>query len=274
MASLDQKCVNCGRMTPVTPPRYRCRFCQVSLKPKPSERPTGPSATPKAEPPAKPEPELPPILDLGLGSGSAGSGFAEEAAEDASGFAEIPASDIGSSGFENPPLLSEEPTQIEPPKLRKIENRVEDKQGKSGIAWLLLHTEGKEPAYYELFEGNNVFGRLDENHKVDIEIKDDRYVSRSHALIHISKDYLSRYHVVLLDDGSQRDGGYPSTNGTYLNGLQTRLPADARIFLQDGDTIQVGETKLVFKNRQESFDIKEAATSVMGMGYTKTVVVE
>lgn len=259
-------------MTPVTPPRYRCRYCQFSLKPKPSERPTGPSSPPPVSAP-KPEsePELPPILDLGMGSGSAdNSGFNPPPApeEDKSGFADM-ADDL-LSGFEDPGVPS---TQMQTPAIRKIVNKVHDKQGKKGIAWLLLHTEGKEPVYYELFEGDNIFGRVDEDHRVDIEIKEDRYVSRSHALIRIHKDHLHRYHFVLRDDGFARSGR-PSTNGTFINGLDTRLPSDSHVFLIDGDTIQVGETKLVFKDRAESFDIKEAATSVLGTAYTKTVVVE
>ncbi|MCB0644916.1 MAG: FHA domain-containing protein, partial [Phaeodactylibacter sp.] len=146
-----------------------------------------------------------------------------------------------------------------------------EKSGQIVAGWLIVHTEDKEPVSYDLFFGDNFFGTEAEGYKVDIPIEGDKYVSRSHANIRISKDFLHRFHYELLDDGSRRPQG-PSLNGTYVNGNQDRLPQDARVFLQDGDTIQVGETKLVFKSTMEAHSVEEAATSVLNTDYTATVI--
>lgn len=155
----------------------------------------------------------------------------------------------------------------------KVENQLLDKVGKAALGWLILHTEERKPVYYEIFEGNNVFGRMGDGYDVDIEIASDTYVSRSHGHIQVEIDLLNRARFTLLDDGSHRIGGRRSTNGTYVNGRTTRLPEDQQIFLEDGDTIQVGETKLVFKlMTEEAENVQVVATQVISSDYTATVV--
>ena len=134
-----------------------------------------------------------------------------------------------------------------------------------------MHTEGKEPISYDLYLGDNFFGTASEGYSVDIPIQDDKYVSRSHANIRVTKDFFNRFQYELYDDGSRRPQG-PSLNGTYVNGNKDRLPKDAVVFLVDGDTIQIGETKLVFKPINSANNVEEAATSVINTDYTATVI--
>ena len=155
----------------------------------------------------------------------------------------------------------------------RIENQVAEKAGKDALAWLIVHTEGRTPVYYEVFEGQNVFGRWGDGYEVDIEIQEDTYVSRSHAHVLVEQDFLGRFRFSLWDDGAHRIGGRTSTNGTYVNGNKERLPGGKAVFLEDGDTIQVGETKLVFKLvNEEQNDVQVVATEVISGEYTKTVV--
>jgi hypothetical protein len=151
------------------------------------------------------------------------------------------------------------------------ETPVPAKPEKSVAGWLVVHTENKEPLTYDLVLGDNFFGTEADGYLVEIPIKDDKYVSRSHANIKISQDLLQRFHFELWDNGARRPQG-PSTNGTYINGNSSRLGVNEVIFLMDGDTIQVGETKLVFKSILKVGDEKEATKVVQEMDYTATVI--
>lgn len=148
-----------------------------------------------------------------------------------------------------------------------------EKSGKLIVGWLVVHTEGKLPVTYELFEGDNIIGRPDGPHHVDIRIEDDEYVSRVHAVIKVNKDFLHRFHYELIDDGKLRNGA-PSTNGAYINGIIERLPKNKVVFLKDGDTIQIGMTKLVFKDTNHSNDDYSAFNSVNETDYTETVAIK
>lgn len=152
------------------------------------------------------------------------------------------------------------------------ENHNPEKTGRVVAGWLVVHTEGKPAATYELFEGDNVIGRPDGPHHVDVEIENDRFVSRVHCIIRITKDFLHRFHYRLVDNGKSRQGK-PSTNGTYVNGKTDRLPHTSALFLADGDIVQVGETKLVFKSVNEADSFTDAAQHVGATDYTATVVI-
>ncbi len=149
-----------------------------------------------------------------------------------------------------------------------------EKDGKIVAGWLVVHTENKSPVAYELFEGVNIIGRPDGPHRVDIKIEEDRYVSREHCYIDIQKDFLHRF-VYILHDGQNKAGEEkPSTNGTFVNGLEDKMDEGSIVYLKDGDIVQVGETKLAFKNTYESADYHEAANSVIQTDYTKTVAIQ
>jgi len=175
------------------------------------------------------------------------------------------------------PTVSNKDIQDSPPPrpatdivVRKNQNP--EKIGKIVAGWLVVHTEDRPPVLYELFEGNNIIGRPDGPHHVDIKIGDDRYVSRIHCSILVKKDYLHRF-IHVLQDGSGLDRTRKSTNGTFINGFEQRLLPGQTVYLRDGDTVQAGETKLAFKNTDESNDYEQAANSVLQTDYTKTVAI-
>ncbi len=167
-----------------------------------------------------------------------------------------------------------------PPPAPKVEEKVEFKPeprkpeyaGKVIAGWLIVHTENKAHTSYELYEGENIIGRPDSHDGVTIPIKEDEYISRVHSTITVTKDYLHRFHYIMVD-GEKDTYGKASTNGVYINGIEERLPKGQLIFLKDGDTIQVGLTKLVFKNTDMAFDIQSAANSVIGTDFTNTVAI-
>lgn len=150
-------------------------------------------------------------------------------------------------------------------------NKNPEKDGKIVTGWLVVHTENRSPVTYELFVGLNIIGRPDGPHHVDVLIEDDLYVSREHCYIEVQKDFVHRFFYILKDG---KHGGKSSTNGTYINGLEERMDNKDVVYLKDGDTVQVGETKLAFKNAYESFDYQDAANSVISTDYTKTVVID
>ncbi|MBC7571338.1 MAG: FHA domain-containing protein, partial [Spirosoma sp.] len=77
----------------------------------------------------------------------------------------------------------------------------------------------------------------------------------------------------ILQDGALIDGIWKnSLNGTYLNGNEPRLSQYDQFFLEDGDTIQIGETKLVLKAGTSVASQKQAAQAVEAMDYERTVV--
>lgn len=154
--------------------------------------------------------------------------------------------------------------------VQKIELEAPKRSTEDLAGWLVVHDENKEESTFDLYVGDNYFGNEGEGYEVDILIPNDVFVSRSHANIQISKDFLNRFQAQLLDDGSRRPQG-PSLNGTFVNGNEERLPKETHIFLRDGDTIQVGETKLVFKSIEKFHTVQEAAVEVRASDYTATI---
>lgn len=249
------QCYNCRKVTPVVAPRYRCKFCNYPLN-KYIEQEKTPSEEVIIE---KIKEDTPDSNEATIHDIYRHSQLKEEEKENLQKIVE----------------------QLKPDeKFKKTvtgsvilkKNTNPEKDGKIVAGWLVVHTEDKLPITYELYEADNVIGRPDGPHHVDIRIEDDEYVSRVHAIIRIYKDYMHRFRYELLDDGSLR-GGYPSTNGTYINGIDERLPQETSVFLRDSDTIQVGTTKLVFKNTDSVDDDYSAVNSVHSTDYTQTVAI-
>lgn len=253
------QCYNCRRETPVVAPNYRCKHCNYPLNkyiqaqedPKEEniiDKPQLPNADPI---PVTPQPDV--ILN----------DIFKKSVDDS-------LQDIRDVLQRLKPDEQLERSETGPVIFKK--NKNPEKDGKIVAGWLVVHTEKKLPVTYELFEGDNIIGRPDGPHQVDVRIEDDEYVSRVHAHIRIKKDFLYRFSYELLDDGSLRRGN-SSTNGTYINGNEERLPKNKMVHLRDGDTIQVGTTKLVFKNTDSTDDLHDAANSVLSSDFTNTVAI-
>jgi len=164
--------------------------------------------------------------------------------------------------------------RLELPKkeVKKKENKVEDKTGKIAVAWLILHTENQEPIYFDLFEGLNIIGRGEPKRPADVEIQNDQHVSRFHAHIKISQTPQKLFLYAIYDGLAHPLK--PSLNGVYVNGNKERLKMNDAYYLKDGDTIQIGLTKLVFKSREMTGNIEEAFTQVVETEYTQTITIK
>ncbi len=248
------QCYNCKKLTAVVAPHYRCKFCNYPLN-KYIEQKEEPQEEVIIEKIKQDEPEEITLNDL----------YRKNVPE--------PQVDIVEKVKVAEQLKADEKIEksLTGPVIVK-RNKNPEKTGKIIAGWLIVHTEGKLPVTYELFEGDNVIGRPDGPHHVDIRIEDDEYVSRVHAILRITKGYLHRFRYSLLDDGSLR-GGSPSTNGVFINGIEERLPKDKAVFMRDSDTVQVGVTKLVFKNTDSAIDLASAANSVVNTDFTNTVAI-
>lgn len=139
---------------------------------------------------------------------------------------------------------------------------------KNVTGWLIVHTEKTEHAQFELFEGKNVIGRSTPNFKPDIPLE-DTYSSRRHAVIivRLNENNIYEYYVA---DNADVNNGKPSMNGTFVNGDTQKLGNKA-VRIIDGDTIQIGMTKLVLKSAEISIDVEEAVKLVKKQEYQTTV---
>jgi FHA domain len=143
------------------------------------------------------------------------------------------------------------PTYFSQPPIPKISNRLEEKVGRKELAWLIRHTEGKEPVFYALYEGENVIGKSTTAIPTDVEISDDVYVSYGHAILRIYEVPPAIFLFELRDDGSKRPDKQASLNGTFVNGYAPKITKP--VFLNDGDAIQVGLTQFVLKISSSKF---------------------
>lgn len=283
------ECYNCKRLTIVISPKFRCQICNYPLH-KYIEQ-SEPQPEDKVIKDIDQQDQTPPVVINITGSGTEG-GDGIQIGSEPKGVEKIepivPPKETNiniqtSESFksaDHSDLIAELRASLDAIKekndeisghtgvvVQKVENLNPDKKGKVIGGWLVVHTENKKHLTYELFEGDNVIGRPDGPHHLDIKVDNDSYVSRVHCTVVVSKDFMHRFKYELKDSEG-------STNGTYINAYEKRLPKGESVFLQDGDTIQVGETKMVFKNTNSSVNFRDAASHVLDNDYTATVAIK
>ena len=159
-----------------------------------------------------------------------------------------------------------------PPIFNRNSNISIDKQeininSNTETGWLIIHTEGKEQESQKLNSGINYIGRENENLNPHIKVKDDIYVSRGHAhIIAENGDFF-------IYDNSGNQTGKESLNGTYINGNQKRLDEKGQR-INDGENIQIGETKFILKSIKNVSNKNDAINKVKEMSFTKTIVIQ
>jgi hypothetical protein len=132
------------------------------------------------------------------------------------------------------------------------------------IGWLVVHDEHTRQQTFALKVGNQTIGRKSESKPCEIMIETgDMYMSRNHFSVDVTQRSNGMYDYTIADCNA--------TNHTYINLNQLR--ADDEMFLKDGDTIQAGETKIVFKSNAEAKSSHQATQLVAGKSYNKTVLV-
>ena len=131
-------------------------------------------------------------------------------------------------------------------------------------AWLIRHTEQQSTKPFSLQPGLNYAGRNQQDGPTII-LDNDPYVSRLHALIEVVNANPVRVYV-----GDAALAGKPSKNGVYINGNEHRITT--KIEVREGDTIQIGMTKLILKLNREN--ISNIVKKVEEEEYMKTVVID
>ena len=168
--------------------------------------------------------------------------------------------DYSTNGAGKPPEVHPNGQPVTP----KTEDKTKTDHGKP-LAYLIVHTENKDIQSFPLFEGDNCVGRNEVPGKNSITLPEDTCVSRYHCVITINGagDQSS----VISDDG-RHNNGRPSLNGAYYNGNPDRIKTQK---LANGDTVQIGMTKMVFK--WNTAPKKNMEQEVEQSDFVKTIVV-
>ncbi|MCX6216970.1 FHA domain-containing protein [Spirosoma sp.] len=140
--------------------------------------------------------------------------------------------------------------------------------------WLIVKDELTESQTFTLHIGSNTIGRQSVDNPANHMITSgDKYMSRPHCTLDVRLNKMGVLDFILQDGVALPKGAYKnSLNGTYVNGKETRLHAQDRIYLQDGDTIQIGITKLVLKTGYSAQSTQQASQKVADMDYERTVM--
>ena len=133
--------------------------------------------------------------------------------------------------------------------------------------WLIVHDETVKPQTFDLVVGKNLIGRKS-SMQVNIPIEtEDMTMSRQHCVIEVVLNERSGEYDFMIND-------FKSTNGTILNGrVQRKLFEQDVIYLSDGDTFQLGMTKIVFRKNNEVQKKAAIVKEVLGQPYMPTVMI-
>lgn len=134
------------------------------------------------------------------------------------------------------------------------------------IGWLIVHDEQTKEQVFNLKFGKNVVGRASQSKPADVGIvTEDKYMSRNHCVLEIKTNQIGKFQYIIYDIGS--------TNGTYINGNKdNKLKPDTQLILKEGDTIQIGRTKVVLKTVQQNASAEAARQTVIISDYEPTVI--
>lgn len=141
------------------------------------------------------------------------------------------------------------------------------------IGWLIVKDELTDTQTFTLQMGANTVGRQSERRpSTHMVITRDEFMSRPHCTLEVKIGGMGIPEYILRDGALVEGQWKNSLNGTYLNGKEPRLSEYDKFFLEDGDTIQIGETKFVLKTGNFTESQKQAKQAVEAMDYERTVV--
>jgi pSer/pThr/pTyr-binding forkhead associated (FHA) protein len=132
--------------------------------------------------------------------------------------------------------------------------------------WLVVHDESTSQQTFTLKSGKNVVGRKSESKPCEVMVDtEDSYMSRNHFAIEISLGNKGLEYLVF---------DVTSTNGTFINANKNnKLSQTDQVYLQDGDTIQAGRTKMVLRTKKMAGTAKNATSTVINTKPLQTVIV-
>lgn len=132
--------------------------------------------------------------------------------------------------------------------------------------WLIMHTEDRPSKTFALSAGSNYIGRkADALLNPFIVIDDDTFISKVHAVVYVEQGEQLNFYIM---DDAVANGGRESRNGTFVNGNPSRILQ--KTLLREGDTIQVGHTKLMLKVNTTS--IRHIVQEVKKSKFVHTIV--
>jgi pSer/pThr/pTyr-binding forkhead associated (FHA) protein len=141
--------------------------------------------------------------------------------------------------------------------------------GKSSQApgYLVVHDENTRHQTFSLKLGRQIAGRKDSTKPCEIMIEtNDKYMSRNHFVVECRVNRAGILEAILCDNNA--------LNHTFIN---TRALHEVKrndsFLLNDGDIIQAGITKIVYKSSQSVKTEKEAEDYVKSTPKGKTVLI-
>jgi hypothetical protein len=164
--------------------------------------------------------------------------------------------DLSQGKKQEPPVSQPEPPKPEPKPIPL-----------PGIpGWLVVHDENAPVQTFELKPGKVTIGRISEQKPSVIMIDtNDTYLSRCHLTIEVLSTVRGDFEFLLYDN--------KSVNGTFLLGDKSKKLSDTdQVYLNDGDTIQAGRTKLVLKTKKTVSSPQQAEKTVIQTDYSKTII--
>ncbi|KAA0989253.1 FHA domain-containing protein [Dyadobacter aurulentus] len=171
-----------------------------------------------------------------------------------------------------PPVPSSPPPAPQPP--RPTAGRPQ--ASASELGWLVVHDENADQQTHPLRIGKQVIGRKSVSRPCDIMIEtDDPYMGRNHCVLEVKPSRTGSYEFFLSD--VKMTNGIPeqmSTNGTFINSQAAPLRPKDMVYLKDGDTIQMGKTKVVIKTLITAASAQDASRIVQDMDYAPTVIIK
>ena len=172
---------------------------------------------------------------------------------------------IGMDVFAPPKIKKEAP---KPPLFRQAPPQPQRTPDTEQTGWLIIHDEYTESYTFELRKGINRIGRDSDSTPRDVNIRiksSDKYMSRHHCDIQVRWQNGKNCFEYLLADKN-------SSNGTFVNAGK-RLVPDREVLINDGDTVQVGRTKLVLKIPSIVNNVRDAENQVHEQDFFKTIIV-
>ena len=147
--------------------------------------------------------------------------------------------------------------------------------GPAELGWLVVHDENAVQQTHPLRIGRQVIGRKSVSRPCDIMIEtDDPYMGRNHCILEVKPSRSGSYEFFISD--VKMTSGAPeqmSTNGTFINAHPTALKPKDMVYLKDGDTIQMGQTKVVIKTLISAATATDASRIVQDTDYMPTVII-
>ena len=159
---------------------------------------------------------------------------------------------------------------LPPPSMEaaKMQNDIFQQTG--AVGFIVVHDENATAQTYPLRIGPNIIGRRSSVPTADILIEtEDAMMSRRHVVVEVTRDKFGQFQYLISEAGSR--------NGTFVMGVKDpmrkiKLEPEDLIYLEEGDTIQMGRTKVVLQTTKAASSARDAARNVQSTDYSKTII--